>query len=143
MINVILIASTKSWSVSGACHQPAFMSGCLTISHTCLTCLPSERTLLFWRDLFVVRREVSWERWGSIELGRWERCMSGVRWQGDKGGRIARWHGRRSGKVVRWQFGKGERVLSREGGTEFNDEPVLYCSREAKCKQRFTAGICK
>ena len=63
--------------------------------------------------------------------------MSGVRWQGGKGGRIMQW------KVVRWQFGNSGRVVSREGGTEFNDEPVLYCSREAKCKQGFTEGICK
>ena len=135
MTNVMLIILAKYWSLKGASHQPAFMSCCLTISHTCLTCLPSERKLLFWRGLFVVRREVSW--------GRWERCMSGVRWQGDKGGRIVQWHGRRSGKVVRWQFGKGGRVVSREGGTEFNDKPVLYCSREAKCKHGFTAGNCK
>ena len=66
----MLIASAKSRSVREAGHQPAFMSGCLTISHTCLPCLPSERTLLFWRYLFVVGREVSWERWESSELGR-------------------------------------------------------------------------
>ena len=100
MINVMLIALVKSWNVRGASHQPAFMSGWLTISHTCLPCLPSERTLLVWRDLFVIRREVSWERWDS-ELG--------VRWQGGKGGRIVRWHSPRGGKVVRWEFGKGGR----------------------------------
>ena len=31
-----LIASGESHSTWGASHQPAFMSGCLTISHTCL-----------------------------------------------------------------------------------------------------------
>ena len=31
--------------------------------------------------------------------------------------------------------------MSREGGMEFEDKIVLCCSREAKCKQRFTAGI--
>ena len=31
--------------------------------------------------------------------------------------------------------------MSREGGMEFEDKIVLYCSREAKCKQRFTAAI--
>ena len=77
MINVMLIALAKSRSVRGASHQAAFMSGCLTISHICLLCLLSERMLLFWRDLFVFGREVSWERW--------EKCMSGVRWQGGKG----------------------------------------------------------
>ena len=39
----MVIASAKSRSVRGASHQPAFMSGCLTISHTCLPCLPSAR----------------------------------------------------------------------------------------------------
>ena len=85
MINVMLIALAKSRSVRGASHQAAFMSGCLTISHICLLCLLSERMLLFWRDLFVVGREVSWERWECSEPGRWEKCMSGVRWQGGKG----------------------------------------------------------
>ena len=42
---------------------------------------------------------------------------------------------------MRWQFGKGERVVSREGGMEFKHKIVLYCFREAKCMQRFTAGI--
>ena len=41
----VLIASTKSRSLRGASHQPAFMSGCLTICHTCLPRLPSERML--------------------------------------------------------------------------------------------------
>ena len=42
---------------------------------------------------------------------------------------------------MRWQFGKGGRVVSREGWMEFKDKIVLYCSREAKWKQEFTAGI--
>ena len=58
-----------------------------------------------------------------------------------KGGRIMRWYGGRGGNVMRWQFAKGERVVSREGGMEFKDEIVLYCSREAKCMQGLTAGI--
>ena len=86
----MLIASTKSRSVRGASHQPAFMSGCLIISHTCLPCLPNERTLPFWRHLFVVGREVSWGRWDCSELGRWERSIGEVRWQGRKGGEIVR-----------------------------------------------------
>ena len=40
---VVLIASAKSWSARGASHQLAFMGSCLTISHTCLTCLPTGR----------------------------------------------------------------------------------------------------
>ena len=42
---------------------------------------------------------------------------------------------------MRWQFGKGGRVVSREGGMESKDKIVLYCSCEVKCKQEFTAGI--
>ena len=77
--------------------------------------------------------------WSGVAM--WERCVSGARWQGGKGGRIVRWHGRRGGNVMRWQFGKGGRVKSREGAMEFKDKIMLYCSREAKCKQGFTAGI--
>ena len=36
---------------------------------------------------------------------------------------------------------KGRRVVSREGGMEFEDKVVLCYSREAKCKQRFTETI--
>ena len=31
--------------------------------------------------------------------------------------------------------------VSREGGMEFKDKIVFYCSREAKYKQGFIAGI--
>ena len=31
--------------------------------------------------------------------------------------------------------------MSREGGMEFKDKIVLCCSRVAKCKHGFTAGI--
>ena len=84
---------------------------------------------------------MSWERWESSELGRWERCISGVRWQDGKGGRIVRWHGRRGGNVMMWEVGRGGRVVSRESGMEFKDKVMLYCSSEAKCKQEFTAEI--
>ena len=57
--NDLLIASAKSQSVRRASYQPAFMNGRLTISHTCLPCLPSERTLLFCNDLSVLAKEVS------------------------------------------------------------------------------------
>ena len=67
--------------------------------------------------------------------------MSGVRWHGGKGERIVRWQGRRGGKVMRWQFGKDGKAVSREGGMKFKEKIVLYCSRQAKCKQGFTAGI--
>ena len=76
----MLIASAKSQSLRGASHQPAFMSGHLTIADTCLPCLLIVgEGCYFWRYLFVVGREVSWERWESSELGRWERCMTGVK----------------------------------------------------------------
>ena len=75
----MLIASAKSRSTRGASHQSALTGGCLTVSHMCFHCQPSERRLLYWRCLFVVGREVSWERWESSELGRWERCMTGVK----------------------------------------------------------------
>ena len=69
---ILYIASAKSRSARGASHQPAFMNSCLTISHTCLTFLPSGGTLPFWSDLFVVGWVVIWERWESTELERWE-----------------------------------------------------------------------
>ena len=40
---VMLIASAKSQSAREASHQPAVMFSCLTISHTCLPCLPNGR----------------------------------------------------------------------------------------------------
>ena len=106
----MLIVSAKSWSARGGSHQPAFMSGCLTVSHACLPSLPSETTLLFWRDLFVIGREVSCERWENHEPGRQERCVTGVSWQEGKVGGKVRWHSRRGGKVVWWQGRKDERV---------------------------------
>ena len=45
-----------------------------------------------------------------------------------------KWCGGRGGNIIKgWQFGKGERVVNREGGMEFTDKIALYCSREAKC----------
>ena len=58
---VKLIASAKSRSVREASQQPALMIGCLTISHTCLPCLPR------WEGGEL--REVSWERWEISVLG--------------------------------------------------------------------------
>ena len=77
--------------------------------------------------------------WSGVAM--WERCVTGVRWQGGKEGRIVRWYGRRGGNVIRWQFEKGGRVVSRKGVMEFKGKIMLYCSWEAKCKQGFTAGI--
>ena len=48
-----------------------------------------------------------------------------------------RWYGLKGGNVMMWQFGRGGRVVSMESGMEFEDKIMLYCSREAKCKQGF------
>ena len=135
----MLIASAKPRSTGEASHQTAFMSGCLTIGHTCLSCLPSDRKLVFWRCLFAVGRDVSWEG-GKGVWGEWgEKGEKGEK--AGKGGIKVSCHGWRGRNVMRRQFGKGGRVVSRKGGMEFNDKIVLYCSRESKCKQGFTAGI--
>ena len=68
--------------------------------------------------------------WSGVAM--WERCVSGARWQG---GRIVRWE---RNEVVILERREG---VSREDGMEFKDKIVLYCSREAKYKQGFTAGI--
>ena len=86
------------------------------LSVTCLPCLPSGRTLLFRSDLFVAGRVVSWERYESSKLGRLERCMRVVSWQGGKGGRIVRWQDQMGGMVVRWQVRKGGTVVRWQGG---------------------------
>ena len=79
------------------------MSGCLTISHTCLPCLPSERTFPFWRHLSVVGREVSWERWESSELTRWEmwensEVVPSERWEGNEMIIWESWEGSEQGR---------------------------------------------
>ena len=40
------------------------------------------------------------EKGEGSELGRWERCV-----------RVVRWQGRRGVRIVRWQVGKGGRVV--------------------------------
>ena len=61
----------------------------LTITHTCLPCLPSGRTL-FWSDLLVAEKVASWERWDGSEYGRWER-WEGSKLEDGKGGRVVGW----------------------------------------------------
>ena len=43
---------------------------------------------------------------------------------------MVRWHGQRGGNMKRWQFGKGRRVVRREGGMELNfqikDLPTFF-----------------
>ena len=79
----MLTASAKGKSARGACHQPAFMSSCLAISHTYFVYLVEENCYLGL--LFVVGRVVSWARRESSELGRWERCVRVVGWSGKVG----------------------------------------------------------
>ena len=63
------------------------------------------------------------------EMERWER------WENSEMAQLERWE---RNEVAIWERG---RVVSREGGMEFKDQILLHCSREAKCKQGFTAGI--
>ena len=51
---------------------------------------------------------------------------------------MARSERRERNEVAIWERREG---VSREDGMEFKDNIVLYCSREAKYKQGFTAGI--
>ena len=55
----------KSWSARGGSHQPAFMSSCLTISHTCMPCLPSERV----RPCVPGVIEGIEDAWGAVDVG--------------------------------------------------------------------------
>ena len=95
---VVLIASDTSWSTRGASYRAGYM----VRSHTCLPCLPSERTL-FWNDLLVAGRVVNreGEKGGRV-----------VSWEGGKGGRAVRWQVSRGWRVVGWQVGKGGRIVS-------------------------------
>ena len=63
------------------------------------------------------------------EVARWER------WENSEVARSERWE---RNEVAIWERREG---VSREDGMEFKDKIVLYCSREAKYKQGFTAGI--
>ena len=84
---IIYVASAKSWVTRGASHQPAFMDTCLTISHTCLACLPStgcsikcywieshmefcqtSATELLWKSMWSVFRWIVFLRCGELVL---------------------------------------------------------------------------
>ena len=69
---------------------------------------------------------MSTSHWEGGELGRWERCVSGVRWQGGKGETIVRWHGEECNGVAIWERWEGSEERRWDG-------IMLYCSREAKC----------
>ena len=43
-----------------------------------------------------------------------------------------RWYGRRGENVMRWQFGNNERVVSREGGMEFNEKNCVVLLQGSK-----------
>ena len=62
-------------------------------------------------------------------MGRWER------WENSEVARSERWE---RNEVVLLETREG---VSREDGMKFKDKFVLFCSREAKYKQGFTAGI--
>ena len=70
-----------------------------------------------------------WERWENSEMVRRER------WENSEVAQSERWE---RNEMAIWDKG---RVVSREGGMEFKGKIVLHCSREAKYKQGFTAGI--
>ena len=77
------IASTKSRSARGVSYQSAFIDTCLTISHTCLSCLPSR-----WVNPYALYPFLPWRGWwwllwrfsthgeyGLNSMGSW--CCSG------------------------------------------------------------------
>ena len=66
---------------------------------------------------------------GGSEVASWER------WENSEVTQSERWE---RNEVAIWERREG---VSREDGMEFKDKIVLYCSREAKYKQGFTAGI--
>ena len=73
---------------------------------------------------------------GKVEKEcEWSEVARRERWENSEVARSERWEGN---KVAIWER---RRVVSREGGMEFKEKIRLHCSREAKCKQRFTAGI--
>ena len=104
----MLIALAKSWGKRGASYQSAVMVSCLTISHTCLLCLPSGRVshcvpdFLKWEVAAILangcgiqgQNYVAWLQevkcwWEVDEVGRWER------WKGNE---VASWERRESGE---------------------------------------------
>ena len=75
--------------------------------------------------------------WGG-KVGKvceWSGMAKWERWENSEVARAERWE---RNEVAIWKRREGVR---REDGMEFKDKIVLYCSREAKYKQGFTAGI--
>ena len=63
------------------------------------------------------------------DLARWKK------WENSAVARSERWE---SNEVSIWER---RRVVNREDTMEFKDKILLHCSSEARCKQRFPAGI--
>ena len=84
------------------------MGSCLTIINACLLSLPSGR-MLFWSDLLVAGKVVSWERWDGSEHGRWER------WKSSELGRWGRWEDSELGRWERWKSSEVARLDRLEG----------------------------
>ena len=75
--------------------------------------------------------------WGG-NLGKVCEWSEVARWKRWENSEVARSERRERNEVAIWERREG---VSREDGMEFKDNIVLYCSREAKYKQGFTAGI--
>ena len=101
-------------------HQPAFMSGCLTINHTCFPCLPrweggefgkvGEQCTGKMGKVYEWSEVVRWERWENSDVAQSER------WEGSEEAIWERWG------IVRWQGGRF---------------PVLFNSGRRRVRPRF------
>ena len=65
----------------------------------------------------------------------WTGVAMQEKWENSEVARSERWE--RNEETI-WERREG---VSRKDGMEFKDKILLYCSREAKYKQGFTAGI--
>ena len=85
----------------------------LTISHACLPCLPSGRTL-FWSDLLVAGKVVSWEKGNGSEYGKWERREGSElgRWERWEDSELRRWERWKDSEVARSERLEGNEVAS-------------------------------
>ena len=62
-MDILQVVTAKSWSARGASFHPAFMSNCLTISHTCYHYLHSRRVTIGPFEVICRARLQSWGRW--------------------------------------------------------------------------------
>ena len=63
VVHIMQITLAKSSSTRGASHQPAVMGSCLTISHTCFTCLHSR-----WSYILALKTPYDWTDGGSVDV---------------------------------------------------------------------------